>query len=186
VSEDWTWRHSVDAGLVNLTSARKSSDIDLDRRKRDLVKVDKILRGDPERNIEGLIESINHLKTEVNKFNRILEKDYLGHGGLISFINYIVSQQRDQSKRTEYKWSFLNSATVTLGTIIVALISLSGMVFLNWDKIHEYVILREHIHQAAAIESATKKLKPHKARRRKPPVVYEEPVKNAPNEMLPE
>src|ERR1700733_9048122 len=97
------WHNSVDARLVNLTSAQKSADIDLERLKRSSSRDDKILRGDPEHNIEGMIEAVNHLKNEVNKFNRIFDKDYAGHGGLASFITYLFNQEKHREKESDQR-----------------------------------------------------------------------------------
>jgi hypothetical protein len=125
------WHNSVDTRLVNLTSAQKSADIDLERIHRELIKFDRILRGDPERNIEGQIEALNHLKTEINKFNRIFDKDYLGHGGLISFITYLHDKEKDRSEARSYKWPFW-------ATVIAAAIGLATAGLTHKDEVMKW------------------------------------------------
>jgi hypothetical protein len=130
------WRNSVDARLVNLTSAQKSADIDIERLKRTAFRDDKIMRGDPENNLPGLIETMNHLANEINKFNRIFDKDYLGHGGLVSFITYIYNQERDRQKAQElntgYKWGFW-------GLIAAAVIAAAAVLITNRDQLAKWL-----------------------------------------------
>lgn len=133
---DEKWIGSVDERLVNLNSAQKSADIDLHKIQKQQDKIDKILRGDPERNLESLIEAVNHLKNEVNKFNRIFDKDYLGHGGLQSFITFVYHEMKTQKKEKElsagYKWGFWTA-------MLVAVIGLAGLVLTNKDKIAQWL-----------------------------------------------
>lgn len=125
------WSKSVDERLVNLTSAQKSADVDLHRFKKDMERLDRILRGDPVRDVEGLTETVNYLAREARKFNAMFDKDYLGHGGLASFITYVYNDIKDQKKNREsvssYKWAFW---TATLA----AFIGLAGLILTNRDQ----------------------------------------------------
>ncbi len=129
------WHNSVDERLVNLTSAQKSADIDLQKLRRNSEKNDLILRGDPARNKEGLIEAVNLLRNEINKFNRIFDKDYLGHGGLVSFITYVYDRERERDEARKesrgYKWGFW-------GTILAAAIGAAAIVLTNRDQIEKW------------------------------------------------
>jgi hypothetical protein len=128
------WHNSVDARLVNLTSAQKSADIDLERLKDETAEMDKILRG--ERKTRGLIEAVNHLENEVNKFNRIfLDKDYAGYQGLPAFLTYLYNQEKsrneDRQALSGYRWGFW-------GLILAAAIGAAAMVFTNKDQIEKW------------------------------------------------
>ena len=129
------WNNSVEKRLVDLNSAQLSSDTEQVklRRKQDLH--DLILRGDPARNKEGLIEAVNSLRNEINKFNRIFDKDYLGHGGLVSFITFVYEREHDREEaRREgrgYKWGFW-------GVILAALIGAAAVVLTNKDQLEKW------------------------------------------------
>jgi hypothetical protein len=133
---DEKWIASVDERLVNLNSAQKSADTDLHKLKKQQEKVDKILRGDPERNLESLIEAVNHLKNEVNKFNRIFDKDYLGHGGLQSFITYVYNELKKRDKAQElttgYKWGFW-------GMVVAAVIGAVALFMTQKDQLEKWL-----------------------------------------------
>lgn len=129
------WNNSVEKRLVDLNSAQLSSDAEQIklRRKSDLH--DLILRGDPGRNKEGIIEAVNLLRNEINKFNRIFDKDYLGHGGLVSFITFVYEREkeRDEARRENrgYMWGFW-------GVILAALIGAAAVVLTNKEQIEKW------------------------------------------------
>lgn len=153
------WHNSVDARLVNLTSAQKSADVDLERIHRELAKLDRILRGDPSRDIQGIVEGLNRLGSEINKFNRIFDKDYLGHGGLVSFITFVYERERErwESKRESrgYKWGFW-------GMILAAVIGAVALILTNKDQIEKWW---KHPH-LAPLETKIERAKHPKARHR--------------------
>lgn len=152
------WAASVDERLVNLTSAQKSADTDLDDLRLELLKVDRILRGDPERDLDGLIEMIKEHQKEINKFNALLNPDHLGQGGLLNDLREVLGSRQRSEKREGYLWKFATA-------VVVQFLILIGLIVVNWDKIQEYVVLHQHIHAAAAIEKNTKKLKARRARK---------------------
>ncbi len=164
---DEPWKNSVDTRLVDLTSAQKSADIDLEKLTRKSDKIDRILRGDPGRNIKGLIEAINHLDTEINKFNRIFDKDYLGHGGLVSFITYIYEREREHQQANEihagYKWGFW-------GLILAALIGAAAAILTNKDQLEKWWEHPHLTHLEEKIENAK-----HPKSRHRHVVIREEP-----------
>jgi hypothetical protein len=129
------WHNAVDERLVNLNSAQGTTDIELAQVEKKLSEIDDILRGDPQNKLDGLIPDINYLKNEVNKFNRIFDKDYLGHGGLQSFITYLYDQEQVRDRQAGYRWGFVNSVTATFGTIIVSIVGLIGYLIINWGAV---------------------------------------------------
>ncbi len=153
------WHNSVDERLVNLTSAQKSADANFVEIEKDLADVqrehsrlDRILRGDPETNLEGLILTIHMLRNDVQKFNNVLYPDSTGHGGLLKDIESLIQKRGRSEKREGYFWAFLTAVSVQFLILI-------GLVIINWDRIGEYLTLHQHIRQAAKIERHTKALK---------------------------
>jgi hypothetical protein len=140
-----------------------------------LARMDRIIRGDPEDKLDGLIEAIHQMQKEINRFNAILNPDHLGHGGLLNDIRSLMGRRERLTAREGYFWHFATA-------VFVQFIILAGLLIVNWDHIQAYIVLHQHIHQAATIESNTKKLKAkrsaHKPRPRPvlpPPVVEEQP-----------
>lgn len=164
------WHDSVDERLVNLTSAQKSADADLTTLREEMLKFDEILRGDE--NHDGLIEKVNLLSKEVNKFNALLYRDSAGNPGILKKIDAVLDDRERADKQTGYRWAF---RTAFWPVVVVQLLVLIGLVVVNWDKIQEYIVLHEHIYQAAAIERNTKKLKAKRKKKPKPPPVEEVP-----------
>jgi hypothetical protein len=144
-----------------------TTDIELANIEKEQTRMDRILRGDPEEKLSGLIAELHQAQNEINKFNRAFDKDYLGHGGLVSFITYLHDQEKARDLQSGYRWGFLNTATITIGSVLCAILALAGTIFLNWDSIQEKLLLRRHVREAAAVERTTKKLKADRAKARK-------------------
>lgn len=123
----------------------------------ELVKIDRALRGDPEENKEGMAQSLDRLQAEIQKFNRIFDKDHLGNGGLLEDIRYLMDDRKRHERREDNAWKFVTA-------ICVQSLILFGLLIVNWDHIQEFIVLHEHIYQAAAIEKDTKKRKAARAR----------------------
>lgn len=110
----------------------RHGDFDIERIQRELKKLDKIIRGDPERDKRGMIETLNHLENEINKFNRIFDKDYLGQGGLVSFITYIYNKEKGLGESRNYRWPFW-------ATVLAAAISLLATGLTHRDDIMKWL-----------------------------------------------
>jgi hypothetical protein len=161
------WRNSVDERLVNLVSSQKTTDDDLDEIRVEQAKFDRVLRGDPEENREGMAQSLDRLQAEVTKFNRIFDKDHLGNGGLREDISYLMDDRRRHERREDNAWKFVTA-------ICVQFLILIGLLIVNWDRIQEFLVLHEHIYQAASIERDTKRKKAARARHKRKAVVIPE------------
>jgi hypothetical protein len=128
------WHNSVEKRLVDLNSAQLTADTELAKLRKEAIKTDDLLRG--EGNTPGLVADIDELKREVRKFNAIFNKDYLGHGGLQSFVTYVYNQLKSreefQSQGRGYKWAFWTA-------LAVAVIGLAGVVITNKDQIEKWL-----------------------------------------------
>ena len=60
------WRARVDQSLVNLTSAQRVTDDQLDDLELKYEALDKVLRGDPEKDTDGVIARLHNLETSLN------------------------------------------------------------------------------------------------------------------------
>ena len=169
------WESSVNDRLVSLTSAQKTTDDELDEIQERLAKDDRILRGDPEEDHEGLQEAINRHQVLLNKLNAILNPDHLGNGGLLNDVREIKQDRERSEKREGYIWKFATA-------VIVQFLILTGLLIVNWDNIQGFIVLHEHIYQAAAIERDTKKRKAQRARKAKRKVVEVPEVQSEPDE----
>lgn len=155
------WRNSVNDRLVSLTSAQKTTDDELDEIQEKLREIDHILRGYPDEDLEGLIASRDKLATQVLKFNALLMPDIHGHGGVVNDLNEVLQNRTAREKRADHFWKFATA-------VVVQFLILIGLLVVNWDRIQEYIVLHEHIYQAASIEKDTKKrkaLRAHKKRK---------------------
>ncbi len=153
---------------MNLTSAQKTADAELDEIQGELAHLDRILRGDPEERQPGLLADLDRLETKVREFDSLLNADSAGNPGLLKKIDKVLDNRERAEKREGYHWTFW---TAFLPVVVVQLLILIGLVVVNWDHIREYWVIHEHIHQAAAIERNTKRLKARRARKPKPVAV---------------
>lgn len=118
---DDEWKHSVDDRLVSLTSAQKSTDGELDDIQIELKGINETINGDPRERDGGLIGQMNRMETGLNSVRNVLDP--------------IIDIEREK----DYKWKILNSAVVSVGSIVVAIITVIGSLILNWDKISLYL-----------------------------------------------
>jgi hypothetical protein len=153
------WESSVNDRLVSLTSAQKTTDDELDEIQAAIARDDRILRGDPEEDHEGLQEAINRHQVLLNKLNAILNPDSLGNGGLLNDVRDLKKDRDRSEKREGYIWKFATA-------VVVQFLILTGLLVVNWDNIAAFIVLHEHIYQAAAIEKDTKKRKVARAHRK--------------------
>ncbi len=137
--EDRKWRESVEARLVNLVSAQKSTDDQLDEQDLEIVGLKETVNGDPKDRDGGLIGQVNTLETSLNSIQRVLQPDAAGNAGLVAQFREVKQKVLGKEKEQEYRWNFLNSATVAIASILVALISIAGLLITNWDKVSEFL-----------------------------------------------
>ena len=137
--DDRKWRESVEARLVSLTSAQKITDDQLDEIAVDIEDLNETLNGTPKERDGGLIGQVNALETGLNSVRSVLQPDSLGHGGLINEFRTLKHIVSGKEKSLEYRWGLLNSATVTIGSIIVALITSAAFLVTNWDRVSAFL-----------------------------------------------
>jgi hypothetical protein len=108
----------------------------------------------------------DELKKDISNLRISIVGDAIGEQpGLRQDIAALKIAQTSKERREGYRWAF---ATAFWPVVVVQFLILAGLVLVNWDKIQEFILLHEHIHQAAVIEANTKKLKTKRAAGRKP------------------
>lgn len=155
-------RLSMDASFDEGSLSEQSKWIDLkelSRMERRLARAERVLWGDPEEDREGLIELKNRHQNEINKFNALLMPDIHGNGGVVNDLNEVRYDRSRREKREGYFWHFVTAAFVQFLILI-------GLIVVNWDNIQGYIVLKQHIFQANAVERETKKAKAERAKRK--------------------
>lgn len=165
--EDKKWRERTDERLVALTTDATVSNDRLDQIDDALDKLDKLIRGDPDEDREGIAEAIHMLQVEVRKFNRIFEKDSLGNGGLLADISFLMDKRKRHERREDNAWKYVTAISVQFLILI-------GLIVVNWANIQAYIMERQHIHDPKPISRDAKRLKAERAKKRhvKPPEVH--------------
>lgn len=107
------WRNGVDKKLVDLTSAQRSTDDELDELDLKYDVLDKIMRGDPENDIIGFHERLHTVETGVREL--LAEK---------------VTSKLSDTAVQGVKWQ-------SVTTIIVSIIGLLSFILPNIDKIRQ-------------------------------------------------
>ena len=118
------WKHHVDEHLVNLTTAQKVTDRQLDDLEIQLHAVDNLLRGDHEEGTSGLIGRLETVEHYLAELRAIIIMDATGKKGLQHEVAILSSGERTAKER----WQFVTA-------ICISVISLLGLVLTNWDKI---------------------------------------------------
>jgi hypothetical protein len=142
------WAHGVDELLVTLTTAQKVTDQQLDELESTLDALDKILRGDPEKDTDGLIARLHTMENHIAKLDSCVFKDTAGNKGIQGRLEDIEREERNAG----YRWKFW---TAIVGMILATITA----VLTNLDKLEVLVKRREPVPQE----------KPVRPRRHRPP-----------------
>jgi hypothetical protein len=121
------WRHDVDESLVALNAAQRVTDRLLEDLDANYAALDRLLRGDPEKDTDGVIAKIHLLETQLARLNAVIFMDSTGKKGLQHEVEILSSGERTQGER----WKFATA-------VIVAIITSAALVITNWDHIAAY------------------------------------------------
>ena len=122
------WRNSVDEHLVSLTTAQKVTDTQLEEIELTLDVLDKVIRGDTERETSGLIGRIETMERQIAELRSLVIMDSTGKQGLMHDVQLLLAGERT----SEHRWKYFTSVTV-------AIISLLGLLITNWDRIQAWM-----------------------------------------------
>lgn len=118
------WSHGVDENLASLNAGQRVWEHEQKELRRALDKIDRLLRGDVEKNTAGIIDRLHELETAVAEFKAVLLMDKAGgNKGLINEVRELKEGREDR----RLSWKLLTK-------IIVACI-VSGLLGSLWPRI---------------------------------------------------
>lgn len=117
-------RNRIDERLVDLTTAQKVTNDHLDSIDETLDILDRTIRGDYEKDHDGLVARFKELEHAVSQLNAVIFQDSTGQKGLVATVDALVSGKMEKVERRQHKVS-----------IIIAIITSSALVLTNLDKI---------------------------------------------------
>ena len=122
------WEHGVDENLAGLNTGQRVTDRLLEDLDQNYGALDRLLRGDAEKETDGLIAKVHEIETKLARINAVLFVDSTGHKGIQHDVESLLSGERTVAER----WKFA-------AAVLVAALSLLGLVLTNWLKITSYV-----------------------------------------------
>ena len=122
------WRHGVDENLASLNAGQRVWEHDLKAIRRDIAAIDRLLRGDTDKETDGLISRLHHQEVEINRLRAVLDPDKAGNKGVVGRLENLENEE----KQTIERWKFWVAFVGLLGAILVALIT-------NLDKIEGFL-----------------------------------------------
>lgn len=122
------WRHGVDENLASLNAGQRVWERELTTIRNLLSDIDKLLRGDPKKDTDGLVSRLHHQENEVNLLKAILLKDASGSKGLVGRVEVLESGER----RSEGHLKLWIAIVGLLSALLVAAVS-------NIDRIETFL-----------------------------------------------
>lgn len=143
------WRHGVDENLASLNAAQRVMDREISRLWKAYSEDDALLRGDKEKETDGLIARLHQLETAINLLQAVIDVDKAGNKGLTGRVEALEGRERT----TVEVWKFWVAILGLLGAIAVAVIT-------NLDKIEAWVHPKPDVVDQAIERAKHKKGKP--------------------------
>lgn len=125
------WRRGVDENLASLNAGQRIWEREFGSIRKLSAEIDKLLRGDPDRDTDGIIARLHQQENAINMLKALVLKDTAGNIGLIARVEALESGERTSGNR----WQFATAVTV-------AVISLLGLLMTNWERL-EAILSRE-------------------------------------------
>lgn len=118
------WRHGVDENLASLNAGQRVWERENHLIRKLLTEQDHLLRGDAEKETDGLIARMHHLENEINLLKAVVLKDKAGNNGLAGRVELLETRERTSGHR----WQFVTA-------LVVAVLSLIGVIVTSWPQI---------------------------------------------------
>lgn len=119
----------VEERIANLTTAQNVTHDRLDQIDETLDALDRTIRGDYEKDTDGLIARFKGLELSITKLNAVVFQDSTGKKGLVGTVDALVSRRMDAVDRRKNTVS-----------IIVAIITSTALVLTNIDRLGDFWI----------------------------------------------
>ncbi len=146
------WHHGVDQNLAGLNAGQRVWERELVIIRKLLGEFDHLLRGDPDKDTDGVMARLHYQENEVNLLKAVLLKDKAGNRGLVGRVEALEKGE----KGAENRWKFATA-------LVVALLSLLGLILTNWGPILAYL---GHHGKVDPLEQAIESAKRPKPRHR--------------------
>jgi hypothetical protein len=88
------WQHGVDENLASLNAGQRVWEREMEVVRKLLGEFDRILRGDLDKDTDGLISRMHLQENEVNLLKAVVLKDKAGNRGLVSRVESLESDER--------------------------------------------------------------------------------------------
>jgi len=122
------WRHGVDENLASLNAGQRVHDSEISRLWKARSSDDKLLRGDPDKDTDGIIARIHTIENAINLLRAVVDVDKAGNKGLVGRVEALEARE----KSTVERWKFWVAIIGLIGAVIVSVIT-------NLDKIERFV-----------------------------------------------
>lgn len=149
--DDKRWRERTDERLASLTSGETVQNDRIDEIEDRTENIDRILRGDPDKDTSGLIEQIHELQTRMNRIYAIMAPDAIGGGGILNRLSALEKREAKEGQQTEYRSKRWIAILGLISAIAVAIIA-------NFDRIQSAFARRSPAQQLAHIERQIEEL----------------------------
>lgn len=147
--EDRKWRESVEARIVSLTSAQKTTDDDLDKHDSRLDQTEQLLEGDPlKRDDSGLKGDVADLTRGLNELRAIMAPDALGHGGVKNRLAACEEALGLRVQTSKYRWLVILGIISASSAVTVAVVG-------NLDRIS--TVYAHFVHSKPATKQSSKR-----------------------------
>lgn len=123
------WKNSINERLVNLNTAQKNTDLQLEKMDEVLDALDTTIRGDLVGHDTSLLLRLGDVERSVKEFHSILLEDHAGEKGLCDKVDALISGKMDLMERRKSRSS-----------VIIAIITSAALVLTNLDRIGEFWI----------------------------------------------
>jgi hypothetical protein len=123
------WRHGVDQNLASLNAGQRIWEREMVIIRKLLGEFDKLMRGDPDKDTDGMIARLHRYENTVDMLQGVILKDRAGNKkDVISRLEILEEQEHHYDRRLK------------VSVAIIGLISaISVAVITNWDHIAAYI-----------------------------------------------
>jgi hypothetical protein len=121
------WQRGVDENLASLNTGQRVNDRLLEDLDANYSALDRLLRGDAEKETDGVIGRLHQIETQVAQLYSVIFMDKAGSHGL----QHDVKELKEGRKDKRLKWGYITQ-------VIVALV-MSGLIGHFWQDIAAFV-----------------------------------------------
>lgn len=122
------WHRGVDENLASLNAGMRVWDRELEKIHKGIAGIDDLLRGDAEKDTDGLLQRTHAAETEIRFLRAVVLDDPSGHIGLQGRVEKLENREKTEVER----WKFRAAVLGLLGAVVIAVVT-------NLDKIERFI-----------------------------------------------